>query len=72
MREVGERIKGLDEKLKTVETEFENLAYRIPNMPHLSVPEGEGAEDNQEVRRWGNPKTHSFAPKDHADFTAIA
>jgi len=32
----------------------ELLLLTIPNIPHSSVPAGKGAEDNKEVRRWGN------------------
>jgi len=67
MRDVGDQIKVLDEKLKETETQLEHIAYRIPNIPHASVPTGAGAEENKEVRRWGEPRKLTFAPKDHAD-----
>ncbi|MHB1795862.1 MAG: serine--tRNA ligase [Acidobacteriaceae bacterium] len=37
----------------------------IPNLPAESVPDGNSAEDNVEVRRWGTPRTFDFAPKPH-------
>jgi seryl-tRNA synthetase len=50
-------------------TEAENclrqLLASIPNLPHDSVPVGSGAEDNVEVRRWGQPPQFDFAPKPH-------
>jgi seryl-tRNA synthetase len=39
----------------------------IPNLPHESVPEGKGEEDNPEIRRWGEPADFAFEPKDHVD-----
>jgi seryl-tRNA synthetase len=39
----------------------------VPNLPHASVPEGKGAEDNLEVRRIGTPKAFDFTPRDHTD-----
>jgi seryl-tRNA synthetase len=42
----------------------------IPNIPHESVPVGASAEQNAEVRRWGEPKKQAFAPKDHVDLGA--
>src|SRR5262245_50248602 len=67
MREVGERIKGLDAELKTLEEESEALAAWIPNLPHPSVPPGSGPEQNQVVRTWGEPRRFDFEPKPHWD-----
>lgn len=64
-RVLGDRIKEIDSNLKVVEEKLKDLALGIPNLPHESVPLGKGAEDNQEARRWGEPKKPSFAPKDH-------
>jgi seryl-tRNA synthetase len=64
-RELGDRIKALDERLKGLEDEFNHAALRIPNLPHESVPTGASADENQEVRRWGQPRKFSFQPKDH-------
>jgi seryl-tRNA synthetase len=38
---------------------------RVPNLPHASVPVGAGADDNVEVRRWGQPPEFSFTPRPH-------
>jgi seryl-tRNA synthetase len=37
----------------------------IPNLPADSVPDGNSAEDNVEVRQWGTPRVFDFAPKPH-------
>lgn len=65
MREVGDRIKSLDAELKTLEEESESLAAWIPNLPHVSVPPGRGAEQNQQVRAAGAPRAFDFAPQPH-------
>jgi seryl-tRNA synthetase len=67
MREVGERIKAMDAELKTLEEESEALAAWIPNLPHLSVPPGQGAQQNQVVRTWGTPPAFDFTPRAHWD-----
>lgn len=36
-----------------------------PNLPHVSVPEGEGEEDNVQVRAWGDVPEFAFEPRDH-------
>jgi seryl-tRNA synthetase len=64
-RELGDRIKKLDDELKTVEERFTSESLRIPNIPHESVPNGAGAEQNLEVRKWGEPRRLTFEPKDH-------
>ena len=65
MREVGERIKALDAELKTRDEEIERQLVLIPNLPHSSVPVGDSAADNVEVRRWGTPRTFSFPARAH-------
>jgi len=65
MRQVGERIKVLDDELRQVEETLETLLLSIPNIPHDSVPIGESEEDNVEIRKWGEPRQFTFAPKPH-------
>lgn len=67
MREVGDRIKQLDEQIRQLEEELDGLLLSIPNVPHDSVPVGQSEEDNVEVRRWGEPRSFSFEPKPHWD-----
>jgi seryl-tRNA synthetase len=42
----------------------------IPNLLHESVPVGSSAEQNAEVRRWGEPRKFDFKPRDHVDLGA--
>ncbi|WP_374720586.1 serine--tRNA ligase [Peribacillus tepidiphilus] len=67
MREVGDRIKTLDDELRVVEENLENLMLSIPNIPHESVPIGESEDDNVEVRKWGEIPQFTFEPKPHWD-----
>ena len=53
MRKVGDEIKVLDEKLKTIEDNLEEILLGIPNIPHESVPVGETEDDNVEIRTLG-------------------
>src|SRR5438128_2142246 len=62
-----EEIEGFDAKVETAEAGLRELLKNIPNIPHASVPVGRGAEDNQEVRRWGEPRQFDFEPKAHWD-----
>jgi len=65
MREVAERIKVLDEAIRTTEEELQQLLLTIPNLPHDSVPEGLSDADNELVRRWGEPPRFDFEPLPH-------
>lgn len=67
MKELGDRIKDLEESLRTVEDRVSDLALRIPNLPHESVPVGKDPTENQEVRRGGPLPTLPFTPKSHWD-----
>lgn len=65
MKGVGDRIKVLEDNLRASEEQFNAIALAIPNLPHASVPLGNDASDNVEIRRWGNPPTMAFSPKPH-------
>ena len=63
----GQRIRQLEIETDQVEQQRTALLMTLPNIPHASVPEGVGAEENVEVRRHGQPRTFDFAPKPHWD-----
>jgi len=67
MREVGEKIKKLDEELAVVEEQLNRLLLSLPNIPHESVPIGESEDDNVEIRKWGEVPNFPFEPKPHWD-----
>jgi seryl-tRNA synthetase len=64
---LGEQLKSAEEELAGVQEELNAVQLDIPNIPHESVPEGTGEEDNAEIRRWGEPTAFDFEPKDHVD-----
>ncbi|MFQ5925541.1 MAG: serine--tRNA ligase, partial [Dehalococcoidia bacterium] len=65
MRQIGGRIKGLDEKLKAIEEELNDLLLRVPNIPHPSVPLGKDESDNRVLRSWGEVPKFDFKPRPH-------
>jgi len=67
MRQVGDEIKRFDEAVAVLDDELRQILTSIPNIPHASVPVGRSSEDNQEVRRWGEPPQFSFEPRAHWD-----
>jgi seryl-tRNA synthetase len=67
VRAIGERVSALDQKAKSADESFRDLMAGVPNIPHESVPVGKSADDNVEVRRWGQPRQFDFPPKAHWD-----
>lgn len=59
--EIKEASKSLQEEMDQAAEEMQNLLYTIPNIPHESVPEGFGADDNV-VEKMGGMETE--LPKD--------
>lgn len=70
MRNVSERIKKLDDEVRQVDEQLNQIMYSIPNVPHESVPIGMNEEENVVVRTWGTPPDFSFEPKAHWDLAA--
>jgi len=60
-----EQIQEHEKAAEQLDVELRALLVGIPNVPHASVPVGATAEDNKEVRRWGEPPKFDFAPKAH-------
>lgn len=65
MREVTERIKGLDSTIRATETELQELLLTLPNIPHESVPTGLADNDNRLIRCWGETPHFDFEPVPH-------
>jgi len=65
MKQLGDRIKDAEGALRKIEESLTDVALRIPNLPHASVPVGADASENVEVRRWGTVPSFSSPPKPH-------
>ncbi len=68
MREMGvlsEEVKRLEEKSRSLETQFTSLMLEIPNPAHESVPYGASEHDNVVVHEKGEKPTFDFKPKPH-------
>ena len=64
-RALAAEVSDAEGKLRAAEEDLRSALLEISNLPHPSVPMGKSAEDNVEVRRWGDPPSFSFEPKDH-------
>ena len=64
-KELRARSDELEKQAAEKEEQLRGMLARVPNLPHASVPIGQTAEQNQEVRRWGVPPKLDFTPKPH-------
>ncbi|MGD0695312.1 MAG: serine--tRNA ligase [Terriglobia bacterium] len=67
MKVLKQEIEIYDAHAEVADKQLRELLVGIPNVPHESVPAGRGPEDNQEIRRWGEPRQFDFEPKAHWD-----
>ncbi|MFA6430288.1 MAG: serine--tRNA ligase [Candidatus Paceibacterota bacterium] len=67
MKVLKEEMQKEEEKLKEVMKEWQALMLSVPNVPDISVPEGDTDADNKEVKVWGEIPKFDFVPKDHIE-----
>ncbi len=60
-------MKVEEEELGTVMKTWQELMLQVPNIPDMSVPEGNSEDDNQELRTWGEIPTFNFPIKNHIE-----
>lgn len=66
-RQIGDKIAELDKAVAETELARDEILLRIPNLPHDSVVVGKSAEDNPEIRTWGEKKKFATTPRNHID-----
>ena len=71
MKLVSEKIRELDEQMKSMEENANAFLLSIPNIPDKSVPPGKDETGNVEVRKWGEPRAFDFEPLNHWDIGTI-
>ncbi|MEK7552512.1 MAG: serine--tRNA ligase [Patescibacteria group bacterium] len=67
MTELKEKLKKQEDELSAVMKDWQKLMLDVPNLPDVSVPEGETDADNQEIKVWGEKPKFSFTPKSHIE-----
>ena len=67
---LADELKAGENRLEAIKAEIDAVAMAIPNIPHDSVPAGKDETDNQEVRRFGVPRSFDFPVKDHVELGA--
>lgn len=70
MKELGElssQVKELQLKSSSLDEEVRSLLATLPNLLHVSTPIGKSAEDNLEIKAWGQKREFSFKAKEHTE-----
>ena len=67
MKKLGKSIKSLEEELNIIKNHLKIKLDEIPNLPHVSVPDGASEEDNVTIREWGLKPDFDFQLKTHQD-----
>lgn len=64
---IGNQITALQDKLRILEEDIHKILLCLPNICHSSVPIGSKSENNQIVRKIGNPKNFEFPILSHLE-----
>jgi seryl-tRNA synthetase len=64
-RDLRFMIRDMEEEVRRLDEQLEELLLQVPNIPHPDVPVGQDESDNVLVRSWGEPKRPDFEPAPH-------
>lgn len=67
MKQLSDEITALDSQVSEKEAELNDFLMSIPNIPYKEVTPGKDDSANEELRRWGEPRSFDFEPKPHWD-----
>ncbi|MGB8815728.1 MAG: serine--tRNA ligase [Minisyncoccia bacterium] len=67
MKLLKEELQKEEEKMKEVMKKWQMLMLQVPNIPDMSVPDGNDDAGNVEVKAWGEKPNFTFRPKDHIE-----
>ncbi len=67
MKHLKAGLEDEEESLKKTMKKWQDLMLQVPNMPDISVPEGENEDFNKEIKAWGEKTVFDFEPKDHVE-----
>ncbi|MBX7143164.1 MAG: serine--tRNA ligase [Oligoflexia bacterium] len=69
MKEIGNRIKAIEDEKTGLDQKINAFLASLPNMPAEDVVAG-GKENNKVIRSFGNQPNFGFKPKDHVELAA--
>ena len=66
-KSLGEELKLEQEKLAKLQEEFDNIMWRMPNLPSEQSPVADSEEGNVVIKKVGAPTEFDFTPLDHIE-----
>ncbi|MFT7328227.1 MAG: seryl-tRNA synthetase [Crocinitomicaceae bacterium] len=67
MRILKESLKEKEELHKKIQKRWQDIMWQIPNIPDITVPDGNDESYNVQVKKWGEETSFNFEPKDHVE-----
>jgi len=64
-RAIRNEIQILEEEVRRLDEQLEELLLQVPNIPHPDVPLGKDDDDNVTIRAWGEPGKLAFEALPH-------
>lgn len=66
-----EDLKKNEDELRQVMSQWQLLMLAVPNIPDITVPEGDSDADNMEIRQEGEKPVFTFTPKSHIELAEL-
>lgn len=64
-------LKKHEDDLREIMTQWQLLMLAVPNIPDITVPEGDSDADNMEIRQEGEKPNFDFTPKSHIELAEM-
>ncbi len=67
VKDLGDKLDSSQTELQSVQAALLEIELGLPNLLADDVPDGRSEDENQEMRRWGEPAEFDFKPLDHIE-----
>jgi seryl-tRNA synthetase len=71
-RVLKDTLKSNEDAYKNILPQWELLMYQVPNIPDITVPDGDSDADNVQIKTWGEKTVFDFEPRDHVQIMEAA
>ena len=70
-KELGEQLKKEQEQLAEEQQKFDNIMWKMPNLPSPQSPVAPDETGNVVIKKVGEPTKFDFEPKDHVELMEL-
>ncbi|MDQ5957985.1 MAG: seryl-tRNA synthetase [Patescibacteria group bacterium] len=71
MKNVKDLLQTKEEELKEIMKDWQKQMVQVPNIPDMSVPEGDDDSANAESKTWGDKTVFDFTARDHVELMTM-